>query len=69
MELLGTDDSGQNRGHGVVVRGCYISNSVVYYRIMDPNHGFRSVQMRSDGKFVLKVSGITLVQYRYIEFV
>ena len=69
VELLGTDDSGQNRGHGVVVRGCYISNSVVYYRIMDPNHGFRSVQMRSDGKFVLKVSGITLVQYRYIEFV
>ena len=57
-------------GHAVVVRGCYISNSVVYYRIMNPwgvNGGLLVVQMRSDGSFDI-VDDDTFRQDKYLYF-
>ena len=56
------------RGHSVLVRGCYISNSVVYYRLMDPWDDYRVVQMKSDGTFTISMSGKTYTQKTYIEF-
>lgn len=55
-------------GHYVLVRGCYISNSVVYYRVMDPNVGFISSQMKSDGTFTIKSGGFEFKQSSYIKF-
>lgn len=59
-------------GHYVVVRGCYISNSVVYYRIMNPwspssGGGLLVVQMRSDGSFDI-VGDDTFRQNKYLYF-
>lgn len=64
----GWDAQHERYGHAVVVRGCYISNSVVYYRIMDPNYGFVSVQMNSDGTFNIAGPGCTMTQYAYLRF-
>lgn len=55
-------------GHYALVRGCYISNSVVYYRVMDPNVGFVSAQMKSDGTFILHEDGYEFKQRDYIKF-
>lgn len=55
-------------GHAVLVRGCYISNSVVYYRIMDPNVGTTSVQMKSNGTFTLHFNGKDYTQCEYLIF-
>ncbi len=65
-----TDTSDNALGHDVVVRGCYISNSVVYYRIMNPwgvNGGLLVVQMRSDGSFDI-VGDDTFRQNKYLYF-
>jgi len=64
----GRDTENKRHGHAVVVRGCYISNSVVYYRLMDPNYGFVSVQMNSDGTFNIAGSNYTMTQYAYLRF-
>ena len=55
-------------GHFVLVRGCYISDSVVYYRVMDPNVGFISSQMKSDGTFTIRSGGFEFKQSAYIKF-
>lgn len=58
-------------GHSVVTRGCYISNGVVYYRIMNPqrNAGLTVVQVNSNGTFSLPSSqGTTMTQYAYFRF-
>lgn len=55
-------------GHAVLVRGCYYSNSVVYYRIMDPNVGLTIVQMNSNGAFTLSFNGRKYNQEHYIMF-
>ncbi len=57
-----------DRGHAVLVRGCYISNSVVYDRLMDPWYDYRVVQMKSDGTFSISMDGKTYTQKTYIEF-
>ncbi len=64
----GWDKKGDRHGHVVVIRGCYMSNSVVYYRIMDPNYGFSSVKMNSDGSFDVAYVDYTMKPYAYIRF-
>lgn len=64
--------SSQNyHGHSVVVRGCYISNSVVYYRIMNPwkyNGGLLVVQMNSNGTFSIDDGDCIMTQKKYVRF-
>lgn len=61
--LYASDDA-----HSVLVRGCYYSNSVVYYRVMDPNVGFIVSQMHSNGSFTLSFNSRDYEQTKYIMF-